>query len=74
MSGENEPSPSGENTYLQNEIGRERSRREGERERERERECVRVRKRGREPSVYILRLYLAWSMQIHELLDVLTSG
>jgi len=47
MSGENEPSPSGENTYLQNEIGRERRKRERERERERERmrACEKERKR-----------------------------
>jgi len=43
MSGENEPSPSGENTYLQNEIGRERRKRE--RERERMRACEKERKR-----------------------------
>jgi len=53
MSGENEPSPSGENTYLQNEIGRERSRREGERERERERERMRACEKERKRTICV---------------------
>lgn len=45
MSGENEPSPSGENTYLQNEIGREG-------EQVHVWVYIRMRKRGRELAVY----------------------
>lgn len=44
MSGENEPSPSGENTYLQNEIGRG--------EQVHVWVYIRMRKRGRELAVY----------------------
>jgi len=64
MNGENEPSPSGESVIrgTKQEIERE-----GE-------DRMKERVRSSEKHLCMLRLYLVWSMQIHELADILTSG